>query len=51
MFTMSLGKGAASQDRAPYKTRQIRQNSFNGECGSSRDASVYGDDAKSKIPS
>jgi hypothetical protein len=33
---------------AAHKTREIRRNSFNGVCGNNRDASVYGDDAKSK---
>jgi hypothetical protein len=30
--------------------RQICQDRVNGEFGSNRDANVYGDDAKSKIP-
>jgi hypothetical protein len=39
------------QDRpAARKTREIRQNFFNDVCGNNRDASVYGEDAKSKNP-
>ena len=35
---------------AAHKTREIRQNFFNGVCDNNRGSSVYGDGAKSRNP-